>query len=85
MTGLRSQRSMKRGFIPTSFCSELQLFSREAIAQVCAVCSAPKVQFVLRRGGFERNCDLSPSDQARTAITMELDFLTVGSQKVSAR
>jgi hypothetical protein len=32
MTGLRSQRSMKRGSTPTPVCSELRLFSREAIA-----------------------------------------------------
>jgi hypothetical protein len=31
MTGLRSQRSMKKGSTPTPFCSELRLFSREAI------------------------------------------------------
>jgi hypothetical protein len=31
MTGLRSQRSMKRGSTPTPVCSELRLFSREAI------------------------------------------------------
>jgi hypothetical protein len=31
MTGIRSQRSMKRGSTPTPVCSELQLFSREAI------------------------------------------------------
>jgi hypothetical protein len=39
MTGLRSQRSMKRCSTPTPVCSELRLFSREAIAQACAVCS----------------------------------------------
>jgi hypothetical protein len=31
MTGLRSQQSMKRDFMPTPVCSELRLFSREAI------------------------------------------------------
>jgi len=31
MTGLRSQLSMKRGSTPLPVCSELRLFSREAI------------------------------------------------------
>jgi hypothetical protein len=34
MTGLRSQRSMKRGSAPTPVCSELRLFSRKAIALI---------------------------------------------------
>ncbi len=33
MTGLRSQRSMKRGSTPTPVCSEFRLFSREAITR----------------------------------------------------
>jgi hypothetical protein len=32
MTGLRSQRSMKKGSTPNPVCSELRLFSREAIS-----------------------------------------------------
>jgi hypothetical protein len=34
MTGFRSQRSMKRCFTPTPVCSELRLFSREAITLI---------------------------------------------------
>jgi hypothetical protein len=33
----------------------------QAIAQVCAVCSPPKRSSVVRRGGFERNRDVSPT------------------------
>jgi hypothetical protein len=39
MTGVRSQRSMKRGFSFEPVCNELRLFSREASAQVCAFTS----------------------------------------------
>jgi hypothetical protein len=39
MTGLRSQRSMKRGSTPTPVCNELRLFSREAIALIEGVLS----------------------------------------------
>src|ERR1700689_2616959 len=37
MTGIRSQRSTKTDSTPPPVCSELRLFSGEAIAQVCAV------------------------------------------------
>jgi hypothetical protein len=37
MTGLQSQRSMKELLRQPPVCSELRLFSREAITQVCAV------------------------------------------------
>jgi hypothetical protein len=53
MTGLRSQRSMKGGFTPTPVCSELGLFSREAISLI---------------EGFERNRDLSSIDQQRVVF-----------------
>jgi len=34
MTGFRSQRNMKRGAMPPLVCSELRLFSREAITLI---------------------------------------------------
>ena len=37
MTGLQSQRSMKELLRQPPVCSELRLFSMEAITQVCAV------------------------------------------------
>ena len=39
MTGLRSQRSMKRGSTPNPVCGELRLFSREAISLIEGVLS----------------------------------------------
>jgi hypothetical protein len=56
MTGIRSPRSMKRGPIPNPVCTELRLFSREAITLKFRLLS---IQFTLVRSDDECNGDIS--------------------------